>query len=139
MRKSIITEVTVSEMLRLREEHNLSNSEIAERLDLCDATVRRYIGNNPKGIRKVRSTTNPDFITSSPFTRDTEKEPVLIQLSCQHRVTMGGKYFCYEVNRVDGNVVIKARKPDAPPVTPAIDKSELEVVIAELLDLLKLM
>ena len=59
--KSLERDVTVREMMTLRQE-GWSNYEIAEKLGCCYATVLKYIGSQPKGIRGERLYTIPKKI-----------------------------------------------------------------------------
>lgn len=53
---SIMRDVSVSEMMHMREELHLSNREIAEKLGCSTMTVYRAIGNQPEGLRAPRRT-----------------------------------------------------------------------------------
>lgn len=55
MFRSLLDDVSVDELLRMRHEEELSNQEIADRLDVNRQTIYRYIGPQPKGMRKYRS------------------------------------------------------------------------------------
>jgi len=78
MRNKLLDEVTIQEMMNLREIEHLSNAEIAERLDVHYATVIKYIGKNPKGIRK-------------PYTR---KEPAAVAAPCSTEYHCAGLLPC---------------------------------------------
>ena len=55
MYESLLNQVSVHEMMEMRENEGMSNREIAEALGTTQTTVRKYIGNQPKGMRKYRS------------------------------------------------------------------------------------
>lgn len=49
--RSILDDVTIDELLQMREQ-GMTNAEIADALDVGVNTVVRYIGKQPKGLRK---------------------------------------------------------------------------------------
>ena len=51
--RKVLDDLTVAEMRRLRDEEDLSNQEVAERLDITAVTVWKYLG--PKGKGRKRS------------------------------------------------------------------------------------
>lgn len=53
MRKSLSSEVTISEMMSMREQ-GMSNQEIADALEISRVTVIRYIGAQPEHITKEK-------------------------------------------------------------------------------------
>ena len=55
MYRSLMEDVSISELLRMREEENMSNQEIADALGVSYDCVKKYIGPQPKGMRKMRS------------------------------------------------------------------------------------
>lgn len=69
---TVMRDVSVSEMMHMREVLHLSNREIAERLDCSTMTVYRAIGNQPEGIRAPRRTKGKPVIAQQvayePFT-----------------------------------------------------------------------
>lgn len=58
MRKKLYKDVTVSEMLTLRQE-GLSNHQIAKRLDVSEATVYRYIGKKSFAVANAEAQNKP--------------------------------------------------------------------------------
>lgn len=52
--KRLLDEVTVDELMQMREGQGMTNQQIADALDVNVNVIRRYIGNQPKGIRKPR-------------------------------------------------------------------------------------
>lgn len=49
--KKLSNSVSVSELMHMREELGMTNKQIAERLGISYMTVKRYIGNQPEGMR----------------------------------------------------------------------------------------
>lgn len=45
----LLDDISVSEMMRMREEEGLSNYEIAMRLGVTPTTILRHIGRQPRG------------------------------------------------------------------------------------------
>ena len=58
VRKKLYKDVTVSEMLTLRQE-GLSNHQIAKRLDVSEATVYRYIGKKSFAVANAEAQNKP--------------------------------------------------------------------------------
>ena len=54
MKRSLMESVSVREMQEMRDNEGMSNNEIAEALDVFYMTVYKYIGAQPKGLRKAR-------------------------------------------------------------------------------------
>ena len=69
---TVMRDVSVSEMLHMREVQHMSNREIAEKLDCSKATVYKMIGAQPEGIRAPRRTKDKSIMVQSvvhePFT-----------------------------------------------------------------------
>ena len=59
---TVMRDVSVSEMLHMREVQHMSNREIAEKLDCSKATVYKMIGAQPEGIRAPRRTKDKPII-----------------------------------------------------------------------------
>ena len=57
--RTILKDVTLAEMMTMRDEQGMSNQEIANALGVSYNTVRRLIGTQPKGIRRERSASIP--------------------------------------------------------------------------------
>ena len=116
-------DISAEEMLRLREEEGLSNAEIAQRLDLHYATVHKYIGKQPEGIRAPMGSRKKPEIVPRPETFITLKA---------HYEQYDGKYGKYSIDRCAKNVRVSLESPEC-----ALDKQGLEEMISELLDVLK--
>ena len=69
---TVMRDVSVSEMLHMREVQHMSNREIAEKLDCSKATVYKMIGAQPEGIRAPRRTKDKPImvqpVVHEPFT-----------------------------------------------------------------------
>jgi hypothetical protein len=96
MYRSIIKDVSISEMLELREQ-GLTNREIAIKLDITSQTVRKYIGAMPSELRSkaIREQKIPQPTTP------VEQLPI-----CNLRFTIQGKFANYEIDPVDGTINI---------------------------------
>ena len=69
---TVMRDVSVSEMLHMREVQHMSKREIAEKLDCSKATVYKMIGAQPEGIRAPRRTKDKPImvqpVVHEPFT-----------------------------------------------------------------------
>lgn len=90
--KSLERDVTVREMMTLRQE-GWSNYEIAEKLGCCYATVLKYIGSQPKGIRGERLYTIPKKIAVQTANSDNKGDFMDIK-----EMTLKGKSTSIKVN-----------------------------------------
>lgn len=70
---SIMRDVSVSEMLHMREVQRMSNREIAERLGCSTVTMYRAIGNQPEGLRAPRRTKDKP-VMAQPVAHETFTE-----------------------------------------------------------------
>lgn len=52
----LLYDVSMAELLRLREEEGMTNREIAEHLDVSVATIYRYLGKQPKKGSTMKNT-----------------------------------------------------------------------------------
>lgn len=59
MKKSLKLEISVSEMLYLRENEGLTNKQIAERLGCSVATVYRFIGKRSYSVTNAQAQNKP--------------------------------------------------------------------------------
>lgn len=116
-------EVTATEMMRMREEEGLSNAEIAQRLDLHYATVHKYIGKQPEGIRA------PMGSRKKPVEEPKPQSFIRLQ-SCFEQYE--GKYGSYAVDRVNKSVRASLSKIDG-----ILDKKGVEELVTELMDVYK--
>ena len=94
MRKRLSEEVTREEMLRLREQ-GYSNTEIAEQLECCYATVIRYIGKG--GVRRANRKDESPAETQKPDAVSSER----LKLVCK---TFSGASASFELSK-DGVTV----------------------------------
>ena len=89
MKKRLSEEVTREEMLRLREQ-GYSNTEIAEQLECCYATVIRYIGKG--GVRRANRKDESQAETKKPEVVNIER----LKLVCK---TFSGASASFELSR----------------------------------------
>lgn len=94
--KSILHDVSVSELLTMRET-GMSNYEIAEALEVSEATVYRLIGKNPKGTPRRRRT--PEIVEMPIKQPQNKPEEIEACLAVQHRsIECVGAYATYELD-----------------------------------------
>lgn len=51
---SLLDEISITELLKMREEHGMSNAEIAAALDVSPKTIIRHIGRGPRSKNRTR-------------------------------------------------------------------------------------
>lgn len=90
--KALEKDVTIREMMKLRQD-GWSNYEIAEKLGCCYATVLKYIGNQPKGIRGERLYTVPKKVVIQTANLDSKEDVLDIK-----EMTVKGKSTSVKVN-----------------------------------------
>lgn len=99
MKKRLSEEVTREEMLRLREQ-GYSNTEIAEQLECCYATVIRYIGKG--GVRRANRKDKSPAETKKPEVVSNER----LKLVCK---TFSGASASFELSKGGRNRSIRRR------------------------------
>lgn len=50
----LTNEISMQELLKMREEYGMSNPEIASALDVSQRTIWRYIGKGPRSKNQIR-------------------------------------------------------------------------------------
>lgn len=90
--KALEKSVTIHEMMTLRKD-GWSNYEIAEKLGCCYATVLKYIGAQPKGIRGERLYTVPKKVVTQTANLDSKEDVLDIK-----EITVKGKSTSIKVN-----------------------------------------
>lgn len=154
MKKALQKEVSISEMLHMREE-GMSNHQIAKALDVCDNTVYRYIGKRSAAVKKAEEQNKPapvakrldgfeevkaPAITVKPaairIAEDAPKiavkdTPLLKTLRETRILDMKGSVCTYRVNTGDGSV--EMFDPDnSSMITGILDKDGIKVFMKEL-------
>lgn len=99
MKKRLSEEVTRAEMLRLREQ-GYSNTEIAEQLECCYATVIKYIGKG--GVRRANRKDKSPAETKKPEVVSNER----LKLVCK---TLSGASTSFELSRGGHNRSLRRR------------------------------
>lgn len=97
---SILKDVSVGELLRMREDEEMSNQQIADALDVSYATVLHLIGKQPPQVRgnrrysipKTNSAVNEDAHDSA----DAESKPACLVVE-DRTVVLKGIFASYEI------------------------------------------
>lgn len=104
MKKRLSEEVTREEMLRLREQ-GYSNTEIAEQLECCYATVIRYIGKG--GVRRANRKDKSPAETKKPEVVSNERLKLVCKMlsgaSASFELSRGGITVVFEGGRISMN------------------------------------
>lgn len=131
MPRKLIDEVSIQEMRNMREIEHLSNSEIAERLDVTYKTVTKYIGPAGREYRK-------------PYTRREtleEETPCTGLLPCgkdEYYVASGRKKFCIHNGKTVDILLMSEAVGDMPALL-GLKRDEVEALVGELKAVLQLM
>ena len=144
MPRKLSNDVSIQEMQQMRDD-GMSNAEIAEQLDVCVDTVRKYLGKQPAGMRRARRTSKQQVCLPPPapaiLFEEPEPEPEVVSHEIgglrvvsriMHLESSSARYM------ISNNVVkITSRDVDMPVIT--LTKDELDGVVAELLEVLDMM
>ena len=110
MGRKLTDDVSIGELLRMREEEGLSNYEIAQRVGVARNTIYRLIGKQPNGIRTpegLRTTVNGRIDRGIAVREPKEDELIAAALVMEIRVVrLIGHGTRYEVNEVNGEVLV---------------------------------
>lgn len=71
MRRKLLDEVSMDELMYMRNEEGLSNKEIAERIQCSYATICKVLGPQPKGVRKPYTRKEPAIAKAKVITMPT--------------------------------------------------------------------
>lgn len=99
--KALSKDITKHEMQHLREE-GWSNYEIAEKLGCCYATVLKYIGTQPKGVRGDRLYTVPKKVEYVVKQKETQEDIMDVR-----EMTVKGKSVSIKANFENEKVTFK--------------------------------
>lgn len=137
--RSILSQISLQEFQTLRDDEELSNLEIAQRLDVSYATVLKILGPQPKGLRKKRQfygrvskSKNPTHLrVVNPNETESEdssepKEAALI--SIDRPLVMGGRVGVYTIHPVNGKLDIEI----CDQCIRSIDPESIDTIITEL-------
>ena len=129
--RKLTDDVSIEELMRMREEEGLSNYEIAQRVGVARNTIYRLIGKQPPHVRDSygRQSTEKSRNAALAQTRLAEEEIVPASLVMEVRVArLIGQNSHYEVNEVTGEVLV-IRNDD---VVFKLEQEELSDFIKEL-------
>lgn len=125
VKKKLMDEISISELQHMREE-GMSNQEIADVLGVTYATVFRYLGRQPKGLRKKPTPSAtpelqkamPVYACSNPNQElQKEEEEDILLLSDEKITVLGGTVGYYTISDKRKSVRISIGK----------DENEIEV------------
>ena len=130
MPRKLIDDISIQEMLNLREIEHLSNREIAARLAVSHSTVIKYIGPAGREYRK-------------PYTRREtleEETPCTGLLPCgkdEYYVASGRKRICIHNGKaVD---IVQMTEEGETPILTGLKRTDVETLVGELKAVLQLM
>lgn len=130
MPRKLIDDISIQEMLNLREIEHLSNSEIAARLAVSHSTVTKYIGPAGREYRK-------------PYTRREtleEETPCTGLLPCgkdEYFVASNRKRICIHNGKaVD---IVQLTEEGEAPILTGLKRTDVETLVGELKAVLQLM
>lgn len=128
-RPSLFNEVSVQEMLDMRNIEGLSNSEIAERLDVSDQTIRRYIG--ASNIRRSPRSKPEEIVEEPAFAGLLLSTRVERYIASRHRqmVLTNGRVL---------DIILMTEDGDSPIMT-GLSRADVETLVEELKSVLTLM
>lgn len=131
-KKSLTSEVSVSEMQQMRSE-GMNNQQIADRLGCCVRTVIRYIGKQPAMLRAAygsQSAKTTGIIESEkPTTTVLPTKKSGLHIIAQTKI-MEGKYHQFTINSF-GNISIVSKCQDQ---KLQLNQKGMEELIMELMD-----
>lgn len=128
--RKLTDDVSIEELLRMREEEGLSNYEIAQRVGVNYSTIHGLIGKQPRGIRTpagVREAMNSRADGGAKTSAKEEIVPAALVMEVRV-VRLIGQNSHYEVNEVTGEVLV-IRNDD---VVFKLEQEELSDFIKEL-------
>lgn len=116
--RSILSQISLQEFQTLRDDEELSNLEIAQRLDVSYATVLKILGPQPPGLRKKRQfygrvskSRKPTHLRivdpSETESEDSSETQEAALISIDRPLVMGGRVGAYTIHPVKGKLDIE--------------------------------
>lgn len=155
MRKKLSHEISISEMLTMRQE-GLTNKQIADRLDIAVSTVYQYIGKRSAAVMNAAVQGKPCPVTfsppnndSAPETRQKEDSHVkddvqqsqlptsMLVLKETHSYDLQGIACVFRVDT--GTRTVEMRDDNSGTVSGMVDARDLPAFIRELQEVLKIL
>lgn len=128
-KKSLANEISISELKQYRQE-GLTNKQIAQRVGCCPATIARYLGKQPAGLRAP-------YGSEKAIVKSVEETPITILPSRNTSLSlvsetkiMDGKYHQYTINSF-GNISIVSKCQDQ---KLQLNQRGMEEYLTELMD-----
>ena len=121
----VLDEISISELLTMRNDQNMSNSEIAESLDISRSTVYRLIGSGGPRRAVIRRTSTPSLMHP-----EKEEIPACLKVDAAP-IYLTGAYGSYIIER-DGKSVYINGEADGYTVEGHISVDQLSTFIKEL-------
>ena len=136
MPRKLIDEVSIQEMRNMREIEHLSNSEIAERLDVSHATVLKYIGPAGREYRKPR-VYKPPMATAKAEDFVPQCVGLLPCGKDEYFVASNRKRICIHNGKaVD---IVQMTEEGETPILTGLKRTDVETLVGELKAVLQLM
>lgn len=108
--RSILSDISMSELISMRNDQNMSNREIAEVLGCSYQTIRKLLGPQPKGMRAERRPADPVRPVRQepvrPVHRDESVVPASLVLT-ERSLVLQGEVGRYEIDTYAGKVCIQ--------------------------------
>lgn len=127
-RRSLLDEVSVQELLDMRNIEGLSNSEIAERLDVTEVTVHKYIGAGH--IRRAQRNKPEKIVEESSFAG------LLLSTRVERYIASRHKQMVLTNGRIL-DIVLMTEDGDSPIMT-GLSRNDVETLVEELKGVLAL-
>ena len=128
-RPSLFNEVSVQEMLDMRNIEDLSNSEIAERLDVSDQTIRRYIG--ASNIRRLPRSKPEEIVEEPAFAG------LLLSTHMESYIASRHKKMVLTNGRIL-DILLMEEEGDSP-IMVGLSRNDVETLVEELKSILTMM
>ena len=128
-RRSLLDEVSVQGLLDMRNIEGLSNSEIAERLDVTEVTVHKYIGAGH--IRRAPRSKPEEIVEEPAFAGLLLSTRVERYIASRHRqmVLTNGRIL---------DIILMTEDGDSPIMT-GLSRNDVETLVEELKSILTMM